>query len=79
VDGLRTEFHRSVGMRVLPGVQVVQPATEEYPEEREERMCLCGEDRVEFEERVEVEDRRVGQRSCDCVERHTLGRRRCGI
>jgi hypothetical protein len=60
-------------------MQVVQPATEEYPEEREQRVCLCCEDCVEFEERVEVEDRPVGQRSCDRVECYTLGRWRCGV
>jgi hypothetical protein len=60
-------------------LQVVQPATEEYPEEREERVCLCCEDRVELEERVKVEDGRVGQRSGDRVECDTLCRRRCGV
>lgn len=47
-------------MRVLPGVQIVQSATEKYAKEREERVLLRREDRVELEERIEVEDRRVG-------------------
>ncbi len=34
----RTECGRDVGVRALPGVQVVEPAAEEYPEEREERV-----------------------------------------
>ena len=34
----RTECGRDVGVGPLPGVQVVEPAAEEYPEEREERV-----------------------------------------
>ena len=60
-------------------MQVVQPTTEEYPEEGKERVGLCGEDGVELEERVKVEDGRVGERSCDCVERGTLRRWRRGV
>ena len=60
-------------------MQVIQPATEEYTEERKERVGLCGEDGVELEERVKVENGRVGKRSCDCVERGTLRRWRCGV
>ena len=70
----RTEFPRSVRVRVLPGMQVVQPATEEYPEERKERVGLCGEDCFELEKRVKVEYGWIGQRSCDCVECGTLRR-----
>ena len=44
-------------------MQVVQPATEEYPEERKEWVGLCSKDRVELEEQVKVEDSRVGERS----------------
>ena len=44
-------------------MQVVQPATEEYPEERKERVGLRSKDCVELEEQVEVEDSRVGERS----------------
>ena len=61
-------------MRVLPGMQVVQPATEEYPEERKERVGPCGEDCFELEERVKVEYGWVGERSCYCVECGTLRR-----
>ena len=77
--GTRTEFSGGVCVRVLPGMQVVQPATQEYPEEREQRVCLCGEDRVELEERVKVEDRRVRERRGDCGERGTLCRLRSGV
>ncbi len=55
----RTAFPGGVYVRVLPGMKVIQPATYEYPEEREER--LRSEDRVEVEERFKVEDgRRTG-------------------
>jgi len=49
-----TELGRHVGMRALPGAQVVESAAEEYPEEREERVRFGREDRVEFEQRVKV-------------------------
>lgn len=62
-----TKLGRYVGMCALPGVQVVESTAEEYPEEREERVRLGREDRVEFEERVKVEYRRVGHRSSDRV------------
>ena len=58
--GALTEFLGGVCVRVLPGVQIVQSATEKYAKEREERVLLRREDRVELEERIEVEDRRVG-------------------
>ena len=45
-------------MRVLPGVQVVQPATWEYQEEHEQRVRLRSEDRIEFKERVNADDGR---------------------
>lgn len=61
-------------MHVLPGIQVVQPTTEEYPEERKKRVGLCDKDCIELEVWVKVEDGRVGERSCDCVEHGTLHR-----
>ena len=54
-------------MRALPGAQVVESAAEEYPEEREERVRFGREDRVEFEQWVEVEYCRDGHRSSDRV------------
>ena len=63
----RTEFGRYVGMRALPGVQVVESAAEEYPEEREEGVRFGREDRVEFEQWVKVKYCRDGHRSSDRV------------
>ena len=53
-------------MRVLPGVQVAKPATEEHPEERGQRVRLRSDDRVELEERVKAEDGLVGQGCVAC-------------
>ena len=75
----RTECGRDVGVRALPGVQVVEPAAEEYPEESEERMRAGRKDTVELEERVKVEHRWVGHRRGDRVQRGGLCRLRCGV
>jgi hypothetical protein len=63
----RTKLGRYVDMRALPGVQLVESAAEEYPEEREERVRFGREDRVEFEQRVKVEYCRDRHRSSDRV------------
>jgi hypothetical protein len=47
-------------MCALPSVQIIDPAVEEYSEEREERVRPSRNDRVEFEQRVKVKHRRVG-------------------
>lgn len=54
-------------MGALPCVEVVEPAAEEYSEEREERVRFGSQDRVKFEEQVEIVYGRVGHRRGDRV------------
>jgi hypothetical protein len=56
------------GVRGVPRLELGQPVGEEDVQEREKRLVLGGNDGVEFEERVKVEDRGIAERARDRVE-----------
>ena len=74
-----TKCGRDVSMHVLPGVQVLKPTTEEYPEEHKKWVQAGHKDSIELEKWVKVEHCWVRHHCGNHVQSGRLCQLQCGV